>query len=76
MDGKRFNLGPLTPKQIFEDQMRIKRQYEEMDSSLGNSLGRETFEGKEKGEMSESKNSKSLIQNGETLGERKQGRFK
>ncbi|XP_048229542.1 LOW QUALITY PROTEIN: uncharacterized protein LOC125370017, partial [Ricinus communis] len=34
MDGKRFNLGPLTPKQIFEDQMRIKQQYEEMVSEL------------------------------------------
>ena len=61
MDGKRFNLGPLTPKQIFEDQMRIKQQYEEMDSLLGNSLGRETFESKKKGEMSEPKNSKSVV---------------
>ena len=34
MDGKRFNLGPLTPKQIFEDQMHIKQQYEELQSSL------------------------------------------
>ena len=61
MDGKRYHLGPLTPKQIFEDQMRIKQQYEEMDSLLGNSLGRETFESKEKGEMSKPKNSKSLV---------------
>ena len=67
MDGKRYHLGPLTPKQIFEDQIRIKQQYEEMDSLLENSLGRETFESKEKGEMSEPKNSKSLVQNGKLM---------
>ena len=74
MDGKRYHLGPLTPKQIFEDQMRIKQQYEEMDSLLENSLGRETFESKEKGEMSKPKNSKSLVQNGKQMGrENKEG---
>ena len=68
MDGKRYNLGPLSPKEIFEDQMRIKQQYEELQSSLENSLGRETFEKKEKYELSEPKNSFQYDQNGQSKG--------
>ena len=69
MDGRRYTLGLLTPKEIFEDQQRIKQQYEEL------SLGRETLERKEKGEVSEPKQqSFELDQNGKSKGrENKEG---
>ena len=40
MEGRRYTLVPLTPKEIFEDQQYIKQQYEEL------SLGRETIKRK------------------------------
>ena len=66
-----LTLGPLTPKEIFEDQQRIKQQYEEL------SLGRETLKRKEKGEVSEPKQqSLELDQNGKSKGRENKEGFK
>ena len=32
MNGQRYNFGPLSPKAIYEDQMRIQKHYEELKS--------------------------------------------
>ena len=71
VDKRRYTLGPLTPKEIFEDQQRIKQQYEEL------SLERETLERKEKGEVSEPKQqSLKLDQNGKSKGRENKEGFK
>ena len=71
MDGRRYTLGPLTPMEIFEDQQRIKQQYEEL------SLGRKTLERKEKGKVSEPKQqSLELDQNGKSKGRENKEGFK
>ena len=71
MDGRRYTLGPLTPKEIFEDQQRIKQQYKELY------LGRETLKRKEKGKVSEPKQqSLELDQNGKSKGRENKKGFK
>ena len=48
MEGHRCQVGPSYPKTIFEDQMHIKQQYEELESSLAETLGREQEREKKK----------------------------
>ena len=48
MEGHKYQLGPLPPKTIFEDQMHIKQPYEELESSLAETLGREQDRKKKK----------------------------
>lgn len=75
IDGQKYQLGPLPPKIIFEDQMRIKQQYEELESSLTKTLGREKErEKKENGELSDKNESIGKYkgrENKESLSERK-----
>ena len=75
IDGQKYQLGPLPPKIIFEDQIRIKQQYEELESSLTKTLGREKErEKKENGELSDKNESIGKYkrrENKESLSERK-----
>ena len=74
MEGQKYQLGPLPPKTIFEDQMHIKQQYEDPESSLAETLGREQEREKKKGEFS-GKNESNVKHKGrenkEGLSERK-----
>ena len=61
IDGQKYQLGPLPPKTIFKDQIRIKQQYEELESSLTKTLGREKEREKKENDELSNKNESILI---------------